>query len=51
MFIYLADLGNHCDPSYGKLKTQDLPPSGYTQPDPTDLEQLASAILKALPKQ
>ena len=46
MFRYLTDLGNHCNMFYKKLKTRGRPPSGYTQLDLTDPEQLALAILK-----
>ena len=49
MFRYLTDLGNHCNMFYKKLKTRGRPPSGYTQLDLTDPEQLALAILKTLP--
>ena len=50
MFRYLTDIGNHCNMFYKKLKTRGRPPSGYTQLDLTDPEQLAIAILKTLPK-
>lgn len=50
MFRYLTDLGNHCSLFYKQLKTRGLRPSGYTQLDLTDPEQLAIAILKTLPK-
>ena len=50
VFRYLADLGNHCNMFYKQLKTRGRPPSGYTQLDLTDPEQLALAILKTLPK-
>jgi hypothetical protein len=49
MFRYLTDLGNHCNLFYKQLKTRGRPPSGYTQLDLTDPEQLALAILKTLP--
>jgi hypothetical protein len=35
---------------YEQLKTRGRPPSGYTQLDLTDPEQLALTILKTLPK-
>lgn len=49
MFRYLTDLGNHCNMFYKKLKTRGRPPSGYTQLNLTDPEELALAILKILP--
>jgi hypothetical protein len=49
MFKYLLDLGNHVGLFYKQLKTRGRPPSGYTQLDLTDPEQLALAILKTLP--
>ena len=49
MFKYLLDLGNHVGLFYTQLKTRGRPPSGYTQLDLTDPEQLALAILKTLP--
>jgi hypothetical protein len=51
MFRYLTDLGNNCNMFYKKLKTRGRPPSGYTQLDLTDPEQLALAILRTLSKQ
>ena len=50
MFRYLTDFGNHCNLFYKQLKTRGRPPSGYTQLDLTDPEQLALTILKTLPK-
>ena len=50
MFRYLTDLGNHCNLFYKQLKTRGRPPSGYTQLDLTDPEQLALAILKTRSK-
>ena len=50
MFRYLTDIGNHCDIFYKQLKTRGRPPSGYTQLNLTDPEQLAIALLKTLPK-
>ena len=50
MFRYLTDIGNHVGLFYTQLKTRGRPPSGYTQLDLTDPEQLAIAILKTLPK-
>lgn len=49
IFRYLNDLGNHCDLFYELIKTRGRPPSGYTQFDLSDPEQLALAILKTLP--
>ena len=49
MFRYLTDVGNHCNMFYKQLKTRGRPPSGYTELDLTDPEQLAIAILKTLP--
>ena len=49
MFKYLLDLGNHVGLFYMQLKTRGRPPSGYTQLDLTDPEQLTLAILKTLP--
>ena len=49
MFKYLLDLGNHVGLFYMQLKTRGRPPSGYTQLDLTDPEQLALAILRTLP--
>ena len=49
MFRYLTDLGNHCNMFYRQIKTRGRPPSGYTQLNLTDPEQLALAILKTLP--
>ena len=46
MFRYLTDLGNHCNMFYRQIKTRGRPPSGYTQLNLTDPEQLALAILK-----
>jgi len=51
MFRYLTDLGNHCDMFYKQIKTRGRPPSGYTQLDLTDPEQLALAILKTVSTQ
>lgn len=48
MFRYLTDIGNHVNLFYTQLKTRGRPPSGYTQLDLTDSEQLALAILKTL---
>jgi len=48
MLRYLTDLGNHCNIYYKKLKTRGRPPSGYTQLDLNDPEQLVLAILKTL---
>ena len=45
MFRYLTDIGNHCNMFYKEIKTRGRPPSGYTQLDLTDPEQLAQAIL------
>ena len=49
-FRYLTDLGNHCNMFYKEIKSQGRPPTGYTQLDLTDPEQLTLAILKILPK-
>ena len=46
MFRYLTDIGNHVNLFYTQLKTRGRPPSGYTQLNLTDPEQLAIAILK-----
>jgi len=46
LFRYLTDLGNHCKIFYRGLKIRGRPPSGYTQLDLIDPEQLALAILK-----
>ena len=46
MFRYLTDLGNYCELFYKPLNPLGRPPSGYTQLDLTDPEQLALAILK-----
>ena len=51
MFRYLLDLGNHVGLFYKQLKTRGRPPSGYSQLDLTDPEQLALGILKTLSKQ
>jgi hypothetical protein len=51
MFRYLADIGNHCNMFYKKIKTRGRPPSGYLQLDLTAPEQLALAILKKIPSQ
>jgi hypothetical protein len=48
MFRYLTDLGNHCNMFYKEIKSQGRPPSGYTQLNLTDPEQLELAILKTL---
>lgn len=48
MFRYLTDLGNHCKMFYKEIKTRGRPPSGYTQLNLTDQDQLALAILKTL---
>ena len=47
MFRYLTDIGNHVGLFYTQLKTRGRPPSGYTQLDLTDPEQLVIAILKS----
>jgi hypothetical protein len=49
IFRYLTDLGNHCNMFYKQLKSRGRPPSGYTQLDLNDQEQLALEILKTLP--
>ena len=49
MFRYLTDIGNHCKMFYKEIKTRGRPPSGYSQLDLTDPEQLALVILKTLP--
>ena len=49
MFRYLTDIGNRCDMFYKEIKIRGRPPSGYSQLDLTDPEQLAIAILKTLP--
>ena len=49
MFRYLTDLCNHCNMFYRQIKNLGRPPSGYTQLNLTDQEQLALAILKTLP--
>ena len=49
MFKYLLDLGNHVGLFYKQLKTRGRPPSGYTQLNLTDPEQLAIAMLRTLP--
>ena len=49
MFRYLTDIGNHCEMFYKQLKTRGRPPSGYTQLNLSDVEQLTLAILKTLP--
>jgi len=51
MFRYLTDIGNHCNMFYRQVKTRGRPPSGYTQLDLTDPEQLAIAILKTRPSE
>jgi len=48
MFRYLTDIGNHCNMFYKEIKLQGRPPSGYTQLNLTDPEQLELAILKTL---
>lgn len=50
MFRYLNDIGNHCGMFYRQIKALGRPPSGYTQLDLTDPEQLVTAILKTFPK-
>jgi hypothetical protein len=45
IFRYLTDLGNHCNLFHKPLKIRGRPPSGYTQLNLTDPEQLALAIL------
>jgi hypothetical protein len=50
MFRYLTDIGNHVSLFYTQLKTRGRPPSGYTQVDLADPEQLTLAIGKALQK-
>jgi hypothetical protein len=49
MFRYLNDIGNYCNLFYKQIKTRGRPPSGYTELDLTDSEQLALAILKSTP--
>jgi len=44
-----SDIGNHCNMFHKQLKTRGRPPSGYTQLNLSDREQLALAILKTLP--
>ena len=51
MFRYLTDIGNHCNMFYKQHKIRGRHPSGYTQLNLTDPEQLALAILRTLPKQ
>ena len=51
MFRYINDIGNHCNLFFKQIKVRGRPPSGYTQLDLTDPEQLALGILKTLPKQ
>jgi hypothetical protein len=51
MFRYLTDIGNHCNMFYKQLKTRGRPPSGYSQLDLADPEQLVLAILKSLSSQ
>ena len=46
MFRYLTDIGNHVNLFYKEIKTRGRLPSGYTQLNLTDPEQLALAILK-----
>ena len=41
-----SDLGNYCELFYKPLKPLGRPPSGYSQLNPIDPEQLAPAILK-----
>jgi len=48
MFRYLADIGNYCEMFYKEIKTRGRPPTGYTNLDLIDPEQLALAILKTL---
>jgi len=49
MFRYLNDIGNYVGLFYTQLKNRGRPPSGYTQLDLSDPEQLALVILKTLP--
>ena len=49
LFRYLTEIGNHCNMFYKQLKIRGRLPSGYTQLDLSDPEQLALAILKLLP--
>ena len=49
MFRYINDIGNHCNLFFKQIKVRGRPPSGYTQLDLTDPEQLALGILKTLP--
>ena len=51
MFRYINDIGNHCNLFFKQIKVRGRPPSGYTQLDLTDPEELALAILKTLAKQ
>lgn len=51
MFRYINDIGNHCNLFFKQIKVRGRPPSGYTQLDLTDPEQLSLAILKTIPKQ
>ena len=46
VFRYLTEIGNHVGLFYTQLKTRGRPPSGYSQLDLNDKEQLAIAILK-----
>ena len=48
IFLYLTDIGNHCNMFYKQIKTRGRPPLGYRQLDLTDPEQLALAIVKTL---
>ena len=49
MLRYINDIGNHCNLFFKQIKVRGRPPSGYTQLDLTDPEQLALGILKTLP--
>jgi hypothetical protein len=44
MFRYLTDIGNYCDLFYKPLKTRGRPPSGYTQLNLNNPEELATVI-------
>jgi hypothetical protein len=44
MFRYLIDIGNYCDLFYIPLKTRGRPPSGYTQLNLHNPEELATVL-------
>jgi len=50
IFRYLTDIGNYCKMFHKELKPLGRPPSKYIKLDLTDINQLAVAIMKSMPR-